>query len=143
MAFLRRLLGRSSDNPGSSGDDAPGGLDGGDGVDVFAHLHRVTVWLRLIDPELQNELEEARMFALEDRIMRRLYESGAGEHESNDLGSGFLAIRLVGPDADAIVAAVQPLLVDLQRGSYLAVRRGPAGTAEERVEPGPATGGSP
>jgi hypothetical protein len=45
-----------------------------------------------------------------------------------------LAIRLVGEDADAIVAVVEPMLADARAGTYLAVRRGPAGTSEERMD---------
>jgi len=53
-------------------------------------------------------------------------------------------MRMVGPDADAIVAVVTPLLTEAPTGSYLAVRRGPAGTGEDRleVEVGVGTGGS-
>jgi hypothetical protein len=50
------------------------------------------------------------------------------------LEAGYLAIRLVGPDADAMVATIGPLLGEAPPGSYLAVRRGPAGSAEDRVE---------
>jgi hypothetical protein len=66
--------------------------------------------------------------------MRALDAAGTGEHDTNALEGGYLAIRLVGPDADAIVTTVGPLLDDAPAGSYLAVRRGPSGSAEDRVD---------
>ena len=68
--------------------------------------------------------------------MRALDASGIGEHDTNSLESGYLAVRLVGDDADAVVAVVRPLLSEAAPGSYLAVRRGPAGSPEERVDIG-------
>jgi hypothetical protein len=139
VSFLRRLLGREPDGPDASGaragatepDDDQGA---GPGLDPFADQHRVTVWLRLADPELLDAREQALAFGIEDAIMRRLYESGAGEHDTNELERGYLALRLAGPDADAIVALVTPLLERARPGSYLAVRRGPTGTGEERLD---------
>ena len=66
--------------------------------------------------------------------MKALDEAGTGEHDTNALEAGFLAVRLVGPDADAIVATILPLLDDAPAGSYLAVRRGPSGAAEDRLD---------
>jgi hypothetical protein len=94
----------------------------------------VSVWLRLVDPAFENPREQQRVFALENGIMRALDESAAGEHDTNALERGFLALRLVGDDADAIVAAIGPMLADAPTGSYLAVRRGPSGSVEERVD---------
>lgn len=76
------------------------------------------------------------MFVLENRLMRALDEAGVGEHDTNSLERGYLALRLVGEDADAIVAVVEPLLAEAPEGSYLAVRRGPAGTGEDRIQVG-------
>jgi len=103
---------------------------------------RVTVWLRLDDPEFERAREQQRVFALENSIMRALDEAGAGEHDTNALERGFLAMRLVGDDADAIVAVVVPLLDGAPAGSYLAVRRGPAGTGEDRLDLGPGVDGA-
>lgn len=102
--------------------------------DPWAESHRVTVWLRLGDPELLEPREQSRVYALEDRLMRALHDSGVGDHDTNALERGFLAVRLVGEDADAIVAVVTPLLGDAAPGSYLAIRRGPAGTGEDRLD---------
>jgi hypothetical protein len=118
MSFLRRLLGRdeSADVP-----VAP------------EERQAVTVLLRVTDPELANEREQLAVYGLEDRLMRELDATGAGTHETNDLERGFLRIQLLGPDADRIVEVIRPLLTDAPAGSYLAVRRGPEGTSEERV----------
>jgi hypothetical protein len=125
MGFLRRLFGSVAD-----GDRA------GDGSMAVLEDDRqaVSVWIRLAEPSFENEREQVRVFALEDRIMRALDASGVGEHDTNDLEPGFLAIRCVGDDADAIVTLLRPLLDGAPPGSYLAVRRGPTGTGEERQD---------
>jgi hypothetical protein len=43
-------------------------------------------------------------------------------------------MRLLGPDPDRIVEVLRPLLAGVPARSYLTVRRGPPGTAEERIE---------
>ena len=143
MGFLRRLLG-GSDGAASPGQPASGAEDDVEWrsaneatFDAHADRQRVTIWLRITDPEFANEREQLRVFALENELMRALDEAGAGEHDTNSLERGFFAMRLIGDDADAIVAVVAPLLVGAPSGSYLAVRRGPAGTGEDRVEVGP------
>ncbi len=144
MGFLRRLLGGSDDaSAGSSGDASP--ADDAEWLvateasfDATADRQRVTVWLRLLDPDFETTREQLRVFALENELMRALDASGSGEHDTNSLEKGFLAMRLVGDDAGAIVASVLPLLTDVPQGSYLAVRRGPAGTGEDRIEVGAA-----
>jgi hypothetical protein len=140
VGFLRRLLGGSGDGDAA----APAGRASDDEAewrtaheatfDATADRHRVTVWLRLTDPAFENEREQQRLFGLENSLMRALDASAAGEHDSNSLEAGYLAIRLVGDDAGAIVDVVRPLLADAPSGSYLAVRHGPAGSAEERLD---------
>jgi hypothetical protein len=135
MGFLRRLFGGAEDAPGPSADGGDPLLEASDAsFELHGDQHRVSVWLRLADPSFENEREQMRLFALEDRLMRALDEAGSGEHDTNALEAGYLAIRLVGPDADAMVATIGPLLSEAPPGSYLAVRRGPAGSAEDRVE---------
>jgi hypothetical protein len=142
MSFLRRLFGgNGSDDAGRPSDRA---TDEGEWLvaseasfEADADRQRVTVWLRLDDPEFERAREQQRVFALENSIMRALDEAGAGEHDTNALERGFLAMRLVGDDADAIVAVVVPLLDGAPAGSYLAVRRGPADTGEDRLDLGP------
>jgi hypothetical protein len=120
MSFLRRLFG---------GGDEP------TPVQVEPDTRQaVAVLLRLHDPELTSDREQRAVYALEDRLMRSLDESGAGTHETNELERGFLRIQLLGPDADRIVEVIRPLLTEAPPGSYVAVRRGPEGTSEERVD---------
>jgi hypothetical protein len=140
VSFLRRLFG------GSAGDgDAASTADGPEAdaewrtaseatFDATADRQRVTVWLRLLDPSFENDREQQRLFRLEDQLMRALDASGVGEHDSNSLESGYLAIRLIGDDADAVVAVILPLLDDAPPGSYLAVRRGGSAHGEDRLD---------
>ena len=133
MGFLRRLLGGSGRATDEIMDDAV--LEATEATfEAHGDRHRVSVWLRLLDPALENEREQLRVFALEDAVMAALDRSGVGEHDTNSLERGYLALRLVGDDADAIVGTVLPLLREAPAGSYVAVRRGPAGHPEERIE---------
>jgi hypothetical protein len=140
MSFLRRLLGGG---PGGDEDATAmpatqeGMLVASEATfDVHADRHRVTVWLRLRQADFEDAREQQRLFRLEDSVMRALDESGAGEHDTNSLERGYFAMRLVGDDADAVVSVILPLLADAERGSYLAVRRGPAGSGEDRISIG-------
>jgi hypothetical protein len=143
MSFLRRLLG------GGPGDDEhPGAPDAHEALlvaseatfDAHADRHRVTVWLRLRSGDLDDAREQQRIFVLENELMRALDASGAGEHDTNSLERGYLALRLIGDDADAVVQVILPLVTEAEPGSYLAVRRGPAGSVEERIDIGRGTG---
>lgn len=142
MGFLRRLF-------GTAPDDTLSGQAGADDLDLTAaaeatfdansERQRVTVWLRVHDASFENEREQQRVFALENRVMAAVDAAGVGEHDTNSLEPGYFAMRLYGDDATAIAETVAPLLVDVPAGSYLAVRHGPAGAAEDRVELGSAS----
>jgi hypothetical protein len=139
VSFLRRIFGNGDEGSGTAdgpADDAEWRRSADATFEAHADKHRVTVWLRLYDPSFETTREQQRAFALENRVMRALDDAGAGEHDTNSLERGYLALRLVGEDAEAIVAVVVPLLAEAPAGSYLAVRRGPAGTGEERIEVG-------
>lgn len=139
MSFLRRLLGS-----GPGDDEGRGGAGSNEALlvateatfDAHADRQRVTVWLRLRSADLEDAREQQRVFGLENDLMRALDASGAGEHDTNTLERGYFAMRLIGDDADAVVAVILPLLEAAEPGSYLAVRRGPSGSAEERVSVG-------
>jgi hypothetical protein len=145
VGFLKRLLGAAGpESEGGAGpptepaDDAEWRRSAEATFEADADKHRVTIWLRLYDPSFETMREQQKVFALENRIMRALDEAGAGEHDTNSLEQGYLALRLIGEDAEAIVTVVEPLLTDAPAGSYLAVRRGPAGVGEERFDVGAA-----
>lgn len=139
MGFLRKLFGAESRDDGP---DARGGDDldlttaTDASFDANAERDRVTVWLRVHDAGFENEREQQRVFVLENAIMAAVDKAGVGEHDTNSLEPGYFSMRLYGADATAIAATVEPLLVDAPAGSYLAVRHGPTGAAEERVEVG-------
>ena len=137
MGFLKRLFGGGDDGgsppAGQPADDAEWRQSAEATFEAHADKHRVTFWMRLYDPSFETMREQQKAFELENELMRALDEAGAGEHDTNSLEQGYLAMRLVGEDADAIVSVVLPLLADAPEGSYLAVRRGPAGTGEDRI----------
>jgi hypothetical protein len=146
MGFFRRLLGGSDDGEATPGgeaqpaDDAEWRVSAEASFDATADRQRVTIWLRLVDATFESTREQMRVFALENEVMRVLDAGGHGEHDTNSLERGFLAMRLVGDDADAIASDVLPLLADAPAGSYLAIRRGPASTGEDRLEVGAGVG---
>lgn len=142
MSFLRRLLGGGpgdGERPGAPGTNEALIVASEATFDAHADRHRVSVWLRLRSVDLEEAREQQRIFGLENDLMRALDASGAGEHDTNSLERGYLALRLIGDDADAILRVVLPLLTEVEPGSYLAVRRGPAGSVEERIQVGRAT----
>jgi hypothetical protein len=140
VGFLKRLFGGGGDDGGGPvgqpADDAEWRQSAEATFEAHADKHRVSFWMRLYDPDFETTREQQRVFALENTLMRALDEAGAGEHDTNSLEKGYIAMRMVGTDADAIVAVILPLLAEAPEGSYLAVRRGPAGTGEDRIEVG-------
>ena len=143
MGFLKRLLGGGSGDDATAGNASAGQADDSEWreaaeatFDVNADRHRVSVWVRLYDPDFETTREQLKVFALENQVMQALDAAGVGEHDTNSLERGFMVMRLFGDDADAMVDVVQPLLGDAPEGSYLAVRRGPVTTGEDRVEVG-------
>lgn len=125
MSFFRRILGRNDAETEDSDDSE---------VPLAEDRQSVVAWVRLGDRNFENEREQQRLFELENRVMRTLEASGAGSYDTNDLAPGFFRMTMLGPDADRIVEVVTPLLRDTPAGSYLAVRRGPSGSSEERME---------
>lgn len=146
MGFLKRLFGGSGESSAGTtaqpADDSEWRQSAEATFEAHADKHRVTFWMRLYDPGFETIREQQRVFVLENTLMRALDEAGAGEHDTNSLEDGYVAMRMVGQDADAIVAVVTPLLTEAPEGSYLAVRRGPAGTGEDRLEVGVGADGS-
>ncbi len=140
MGFLKRLFGGGDDAGGAPAgqpaDDAEWRQSAEATFEAHGDKHRVTFWMRLYDPSFETMREQQKVFALENTLMRALDEAGVGEHDTNALEKGFMAMRFVGEDADAIVSVLLPLLGEAPEGSYLAVRRGPTGTGEDRVEVG-------
>ncbi len=123
MSFLRRIFGRTEDEESEDLEEP-----------LAEDRQSVVAWVRLGDRNFENEREQQRLFELENRVMRTLEASGAGSYDTNDLAPGFFRMTMLGPDADRIVEVVSPLLRETPAGSYLAVRRGPSGGSEERVE---------
>ena len=145
MGFLKRIFGGSDDGAatpsGAPAEDDEWRRSAEASFDSTADRHRVTVWLRLYDASFETTREQLRVFALENELMRALDEAGVGEHDTNTLERGYIGIRLVGNDADAIVDVIMPLLTDVPEGTYLAVRRGPKPTQEDRIDLGEDAGG--
>ena len=129
MGFLKRLFG-GGDGAGPDGqpaDDAEWRQSAEATFEAHADKHRVTFWMRLYDPGFETMREQQRVFALENELMRALDEAGVGEHDTNSLEKGYMAMRFVGPDAQAIVAVLVPLLAE----AVMRMRKG-----DIRIDPG-------
>lgn len=124
MGLLRRLFGSAASEDEATSDTEPP-EDG---------RSAVTAWVRLFDPAFENEREQQRVLELENRIIAAVESAGAGIYDTNELARGAFGMRLVGSDPNRLVSLLRPLLADAPAGSYLTVRRGGAGTSEERLE---------
>src|SRR3954453_19351098 len=109
MSFLRRLLGGASTSADDDGPDAP----------AVDERQAVTAWVRLGDRNFENEREQQQLFALENHLIRAVEESGAGSYDTNELADGFFALRVAGPDVDALLPVVRGVLARVPAGSYL------------------------
>jgi hypothetical protein len=134
VSIFRRLFGSGRDASAAEATDADAGTDASGPGALDDDAQSVVAWVRLADAAFENEREQARVFALEDALMRAVYESHVGSYDTNDLLPGYFGMRMTGADADAIVRCVVPLLANVPPGSYLAIRRGPPGTTEDRAE---------
>jgi hypothetical protein len=100
--------------------------------------HAVITHLPLSDDEFGTEEEREAVFELEDRLERAAAALG-GEHDGNEFGGGEAVLFTYGPDADALLAAVQQSLGDfpVRPGAYAVKRYGRADdpeATEERVD---------
>lgn len=132
MSFLRRLFGGSARLGALAEPDEPE-------EPVFESSPAVVAWVKLANRDFTNEREQARVFALENRLIAALDAGSSGRYDTNQLEPGFFGMQMLGDDVDGIIRVVRPLLADAPAGSYLTVRRGPTGTAQERVELGDET----
>ncbi|MGD9494869.1 MAG: hypothetical protein AB7Y46_01035 [Armatimonadota bacterium] len=123
MSWLRRLFGvKSQAEPVSD----PG-------------EHAVLVHIPLSDDEFGAEEEREAIFALEDELIAAIEQTDAGVLDGNEFGGGQCVLFMYGPDADALWAAVEPLLREFApaRGGYAVKRYGPPqdeGAREERMQ---------
>jgi hypothetical protein len=76
------------------------------------------------------------IFDLEDQLIAAIERNAAGEFDGNEVGDGEAVLYMYGPDADALYAAVAPILRNslLARTGIVVRRYGPPedGTREVR-----------
>ncbi len=135
--WLRRLLG-GGDNPPPTTDQTGRADEAGEQT-VNAE-HAVLVHVPLSDDEFGAEEECEALFELEDDLVEVVEgEPPLGEYDGNEVGGGEFVMYMYGPDADALFAAVEPMLraLDPPPGDFYAIKRyGPPEdtTREERIE---------
>ncbi len=98
----------------------------------------VITHLRLSDDQFGTHEEREAVFDLEGRIMTAVAAIGC-DHDGNEFGGGEATLFTYGPDADAMLAAIQGALqgYDVRPGSYAIKRYGRAQdphAREQRVE---------
>jgi hypothetical protein len=106
------------------------------GPEIGAAEHAVTVYLKLSDDRGGTSEDVVGLDALEDRLVQAIEESGVGEFDGIGRGLGFYDLYMYGPDADALFAAVEPLIraFPARPGSYAVKRYGEPGASTVRVE---------
>ena len=75
------------------------------------------------------------IFELEDQLISAIEKSAAGEFDGNEVGESETVLYMYGPDADALYAAVSPILRNspLARGGTIVRRYGPSGDETREV----------
>ena len=74
------------------------------------------------------------VFELEDRLIEAIEGAGAGEFDGNEVGGDECVLFMYGPDADALYAAVEPVLraSPMCSSARVSLRYGPADDSEAR-----------
>ena len=117
MGFFRRLFGRKSATAPPA-NPAP--------------QHAVLVRFAYGNTDL------SRLFALEERLEEAIVKGGVGEFDGNEVATDGSdgTLYMYGPDADALFAAVRPILLatEFTRGARATLRYGPPEGGVRQVE---------
>lgn len=99
-----------------------------------ASEHAVTVYLQLSDDAFGTEEEQNLIYDLSDRLEAAIATEDAGEFDGDEFGDGCCTLFMYGPDADALFAAVEPILraSALAEGAYAVKRYGEVGEVNVR-----------
>lgn len=96
------------------------------------------LWLhfKLSNSAFGTNEERDRFHALEDVVSIALFESGVGEYDGNEIGSGEFSMFMLGSSADRMLAVALRALSDfpIPAGSFAIKRYGPPGSREETVQ---------
>lgn len=97
----------------------------------------VTVYLQLSDNGFGSEDEQHRIYDLSDQLAAAIDTQDAGEFDGDEFGDGSCTLFMYGPDADALFAAVEPILraSPLADGAYAVKRYGDVGEVNVREVP--------
>lgn len=89
------------------------------------------VVLPLSNRQMGRQQERAELEALAEQLEAAVTAAGAGEYDGDELGGGTCTLFFCGPDVDALIAVLRPLLrhSPLARGGYF-VRADADGTAQ-------------
>lgn len=79
--------------------------------------------------------EECDLATIEDRLIEVIERNGLGELDGNEAGPTETTLFMVGPDAEQLFAAIEPVLraYPLCRGARVEIRRGDAGAPTREV----------
>lgn len=93
-------------------------------------LHSVIVHLQLSDPEWGTEVDIDRMDELEDALGEAVSRAGVGELDGHEIGQGTCELFLYGPNADAVVRVIAPIVraSAMKKGAWVEKRYGPPGS---------------
>jgi hypothetical protein len=82
--------------------------------------------------------EEYGLATLEDQLTEALTRKGTGEFDGNEIGPGETTLFMYGPDAEALLRTVEPVLraYPLCRGARVIIRAGQPGAPERELKLG-------
>lgn len=99
------------------------------------HEEALIIHLHLRDGPMASPEERDKIFALEDKVIKAIEESGAGEYDGNEIGEGEFTMYIYGPSTQQLWNVVSPCIGAFvtNPGSYLIMRHGGLGAKEDRV----------
>jgi hypothetical protein len=94
------------------------------------------VLVHLVGPALPDDVRATSDLALlENRLTAAVAESDTGEFDANEVGASGAVLHLYGLDAEALYAAIEPVLLAhaLCKGAEVTIRAGGVGAPERHV----------
>ena len=101
---------------------------------TMAEEQAVIVHIRLTDLPFGSERERQEINALGDELNRLIEKASVGEFDGDEYGGGECSLYMYGPDADALFAIVQPVLLSapIAKGGFAIKRYGKAQDAKTK-----------
>jgi hypothetical protein len=93
------------------------------------------IHLRLSDGNSGSHEEREKIFKLEDAVIKKIENSGAGEYDGNEIGGGFFTMYMYGSSTERLWDLTSPIIkaFPTRTGSYAIKRYGKVGSKEDHI----------